>query len=318
MKKGIISYTHSNNLGDYIQALAAEEYLGGELMHFDRDSLHQDPGEPYQLLVNGWFMEQPTHWPPHPHFIPLFISFHLNPTAEKDMLTPAGVEYLRRHQPIGCRDYYTQNTLSQKGIETYFSACITLGLSKKKNKEKQAVSKAPILGVSAFDRLQTMGKPLNSKTSGIGHFIKARYNSYRYQKAKTRLDQFLQQTRLPVRYASQIIDDKKLNVEQRFQKAQEQLRAIAGAQLIITSRIHTALPAVALETPVLFLTDGLEHHNQSSRLDGLSQFFCCIDSKGLDKIKWDTLTNPTSHSPYVEKMKQKIQDFFAQTKKETN
>ncbi len=91
MKKGIISYTHSNNLGDYIQALAAEEYLRGELMHFDRDSLHQDPGEPYQLLVNGWFMEQPTHWPPHPHFIPLFISYHLNPTVEKEMLTPAGV-----------------------------------------------------------------------------------------------------------------------------------------------------------------------------------------------------------------------------------
>ena len=70
------------------------------------------------------------------------------------------------------------------------------------------------------------------------------------------MDQFLQETRLPVRYASQIIDDKKLNVEKRFQKAQEQLKAIAGAQLIITSRIHTALPAVALETPVLFLTDG--------------------------------------------------------------
>ena len=102
---------------------------------------------------------------------------------------------------------------------------------------------------------------LNSKTSG-GHFIKARYNSYRYQKAKTRLNQFLQQTRLPVRYASQIIDDKKLNVEQRFQKAQEQLKAIAEAQLIITSRIHTALP-VALETPVLFLTDGLEHRNKA-------------------------------------------------------
>ena len=148
--------------------------------------------------------------------------------------------------------------------------------------------------------------------------IRDRYNSYRYQKAKTRLDQFLQQTQLPVRYASQIIDDKKLNVEQRFQKAQEQLKAIAGAQLIITSRIHTALPAVALETPVLFLTDGLEHHNQSSRLDGLSQFFCCTDSKGLAKIKWDTLANPTTHSPYVEKMKQKIEAFFAQTKKESN
>ena len=116
-----------------------------------------------------------------------------------------------------------------------------------------------------------MGKPLNSKTSGIGHFIKARYNSYRYQ-SKNSFESFLQQTRLPVRYASQIIDDKKLNVEQRFQKAQEQLKAIAEAQLIITSRIHTALPAVALETPVLFLTDGLEHRNQSSRLDGLSQF----------------------------------------------
>ena len=51
------------------------------------------------------------------------------------MLTPAGVEYLRRISPLVVAIIIPKIYL-QKGIETYFSACITLGLSKKKNKEE--------------------------------------------------------------------------------------------------------------------------------------------------------------------------------------
>jgi hypothetical protein len=65
----------------------------------------------------------------------------------------------------------------------------------------------------------------------------------------------------------------------------------------------------------LFLTDGLEHSNQSSRLEGLSQFFTCISSNQLKTIDWETLENPQNPEPYVAKMKEKVNQFLETDKK---
>ena len=70
---------------------------------------------------------------------------------------------------------------------------------------------------------------------------------------------------------------------ERIKAAEDQLEAIANAKLVITSRIHTALPAAAFGTPVLFLSDGLDHPNQKSRLQGMESFFTIMNS---DKLKY--------------------------------
>lgn len=314
MKTGIISYITSDNLGDYIQTIAVEQLLREKATHFDREMLHLNPEKEYKLLINGWFMEQPTHWPPHPRFTPLFFSFHLNPTAEDHLLTPEGVAYFQKHQPIGCRDHYTRKKLQKHGIEAYFSACVTLGLSQSQLKTES--NKIPsILVMSAFERLESMGKALDRKSGGGWQRLKAAYNRFRFSKAHKRLNAFLNQVDAPVLYRSQILPPSSLTPGERFEKAQEQLAVIAQARLVITSRIHTALPAVAMGTPVLFLTDGLEHPNQSSRLEGLSQFFTCINSNQLKTIDWETLENPQNPEPYVAKMKEKVNQFLETDKK---
>lgn len=309
MKQAVISYQHSDNLGDYIQTLAAEQYLSGDMTRFDRDTLHIEPENEYKLLINGWFMEKPKNWPPHPKFKPLFLSFHLNPTAEKQMLNPEGVAYLKKHQPIGCRDKHTLRRLQSHGIEAYFTACLTLGLSLPTASSKQT-KKAPILVVSAFERLATMGKALDSKSKGVFQQLKAGYNRYRYKKAQQRLNTFLSRIENEVVYKSQIVTAKNTTSETLFQLAQSQLEAIAVARLVITSRIHTALPAVALGIPVVFLTDGLEHPNQKSRLEGMTSFFTCINSKELKSLQWEQLEATENHRPFVEKMQSEISTFF--------
>ena len=45
------------------------------------------------------------------------------------MLQGKNLEYLKEHEPIGCRDYYTVGLLKEKGIDAYFSGCMTLTLS---------------------------------------------------------------------------------------------------------------------------------------------------------------------------------------------
>jgi hypothetical protein len=80
--------------------------------------------------------------------------------------------------------------------------------------------------------------------------------------------------------------------------------------LVITSRIHSALPAVAFETPVLFISDGLEHINQKSRLQGMELFFPIINSKDLNKwiFKWP---NPAkSHLTFAKKLEKQMFHFI--------
>lgn len=47
------------------------------------------------------------------------------------MLTNHGVTYLKENEPIGCRDRYTLNLLRQRGIESWFTGCLTLTLGEK-------------------------------------------------------------------------------------------------------------------------------------------------------------------------------------------
>ena len=108
---------------------------------------------------------------------------------------------------------------------------------------------------------------------------------------------------------TQIIDVNKTSVLKREKLAHEQLFAIANSELVLTSRIHSALPSVALGVPTIFISDGLDHINQKSRLLGLGKFFKIINSKDLNKISNKNI-KLNNHKTFVEKMKMKINNFI--------
>lgn len=153
----------SRNVGDFIQSLASlghlvrrtnlqfvgnaelvsfvnglrplmkeERQLSGpastvHLLELQRDgNVYQSLPEPTWAFMFGWYMH-PTFvagfkFPFNPAIRPLFISFHMN---KPEMLTPQGVDYLRRYAPIGCRDWQTVALLTGFGIPAFFSGCIT-------------------------------------------------------------------------------------------------------------------------------------------------------------------------------------------------
>jgi hypothetical protein len=80
--------------------------------------------------------------------------------------------------------------------------------------------------------------------------------------------------------------------------------------MVITSRIHSALPAVAFGTPVLFLSDGLEHPNQKSRLEGLESFFRILNTEALVKES-NHIPNPTTIPVAIkERFEKEIRQFL--------
>jgi lipopolysaccharide biosynthesis glycosyltransferase/tetratricopeptide (TPR) repeat protein len=82
------------------------------------------------LPTFGWFCHPPFGAaPPLPfpdNVRPFFISFHLN---KPYLLTAEAIAYLKRFEPVGCRDWSTVYWLLNAGVEAFFSGCITLTLA---------------------------------------------------------------------------------------------------------------------------------------------------------------------------------------------
>jgi lipopolysaccharide biosynthesis glycosyltransferase/trans-aconitate methyltransferase len=97
----------------------------------DRDQLsHASIQEPTWVIANGWYLhpqEDGTFtFPPNEWVRPLFVSVHCQDPA---MLTPDSVLYFKRYAPIGCRDINTMRLMKSKGIQAYFSGCLTTTLT---------------------------------------------------------------------------------------------------------------------------------------------------------------------------------------------
>lgn len=162
---GIIVYKNSyiknesKNIGDYVQTLAQinqykkiieklsnvkyifDDFLkrvyrnnidGFEFIWICRDNMSKIydvfPKKIIYVIMNGWFINScdkngTIDWPPPPNIVPFFTSFHV---AHPKLLDDIYVDYYKKFEPIGCRDIGTMNKFVKKGINAYFSGCLTL------------------------------------------------------------------------------------------------------------------------------------------------------------------------------------------------
>jgi hypothetical protein len=277
---GALCYNNSYNLGDNIQTLAAIQYLPRVDVWIDRDTgdifdsdgqlveMNKPNQSKIKVIYNGWFDGQYCNFPP-PNFIdPLFISFHINETNHKidhkyDILEDhrlsfrsitLNTPYFEEHGPVGCRDLYTLDLLKKNNIDAYFSACLTLTLKKENYLDERPHGR--VLVVDAHIDCPSIYKTYIPSEIRLGNNIK---------------------------YITQGIEGALPSNSQKIELAKELLREIAASHLIITSRLHTALPAIAFHVPVIFMNNNL----QDVRFRGLLE---CpqVDLNGLyDSNKFD-------------------------------
>jgi len=232
-----LSYNNTHNIGDEIQTIAAMRFLPRVDAWVDRERLDEFRSwADHRIILNGWFLHQPEHWPPAKRLIPHIVSFHLTreiPGLNERKIAPhttvlgeQGVEYLRQHEPIGTRDLDTLGQLQSAGIKAYFSGCLTLTLS---------VDDAGSRGdtVYAVDVSDDVVSFLSRKCDG------------------------------PVVRLTHI--DTTPEGAVRMERAKALVRGYATARLVVTSRLHCALPCLALGTPVLFIETAADAY----RFDGL-------------------------------------------------
>ncbi|MCF6294471.1 MAG: polysaccharide pyruvyl transferase family protein [Flavobacteriaceae bacterium] len=276
MKYGLLKYDENKrffNVGDNIQSLAAKQFLPKVDVFLNRERLGKYKGEKTKLIANGWFTHNIHNWVPSDDIDPLFVSFHMNNTAAPFMLSSQGISYLKKHEPIGCRDQFTVDILKAKGIDAYFTGCLTLTLDTYKVDDSERNETIYIVdplynyprkekvfyNFKAFIRSILNGKILNlgKKDKHIKKFI---------DKELIKSAIFINQEPPSNTYTD----------EEKFEMAESLLKKYARAKLVITSRIHCALPCLALGTPVIFV-NGFDSFVDSCRFDGILDLFNRID-----------------------------------------
>lgn len=257
------------NVGDYIQSLAARQFLPRVDLYLNRDQLSQYKGEPVKLIMNSWFTHDPCNWIPSEDIDPLFVSFHVTSSRANLILSEKGINYLKKHSPIGCRDIYTRDLLQSKGIDAYFSGCLTLTLDSYKASEKERTSDIYIVDpLYTYPILKNIFRNYKRFLRGVQSG-----NLFRIEKIHKHLDLIISKDiQKDAIYTNQQLNGRGVSHDERFKIAENLLLKYARAKMVITSRIHCALPSLALETPTIYV-NGFTHHADSTRLSGLLELF---------------------------------------------
>ena len=180
--------------------------------------------------MNGWYLDNPRLFFPTDKINPFFIGFH----ATKEKVISNNAPYFKKHGPIGYRDQSTVRICHEYGIDAYFSGCLTLAFDENPMKDNEVYLVDVLNG---FDWNPINFKPMFSakQIHIVEHYF---------------------------------LKDRK-NLTKRLRHTKELLKKYAKARLVITSRLHCALPCRAFGTDVVFV-----HKNYTTdlRFTGLKKY----------------------------------------------
>jgi hypothetical protein len=271
----------SSNLGDDIQSIATMDLLDEISIQYSfvyRDLINGyffNPRTNNYIIFNGWFTNGygmdtyysvrddikssiKTTWPPKGNFKPILYSFHISEWGPKEnrQIHPSfledSLEFYKESKSVGCRDLHTLHILKQFDVNPYFSGCNTLTLNKSKyakvNADKNMILLVDIPEKYKENLIQQTSKLYNGEVGfqNLTHNISP--------------------------YSKDMID--------RFSLAKKHLEAFANAKLVFTSRLHVALPCLAMGTPVILVIDETELDN--SRFRDYIQYMNVITHQNID------------------------------------
>ncbi len=281
MKYGVVVFKKTANMGDDIQSYAASRFLPRVDYYIDRehiDSFYSEGGEPVAVIMGGWYNHSPLNWPPSPYIYPLLVSMHLTQNftfafADKKINSldnKVCKEWFKRFskpEGVGCRDFQTEQRLNALGIKTWWSGCITLTLEKFENVQNHGYIVCVDCSPEMICQIQ---RKTTKKILDVTHL---------YDCARP--------------------------LEERFDMVEELLKLYQGASLVVTSRLHAALPSTALGTPVLYVIN----EKTDDRFENYLSYFPCVNKTDVieGNIKYD-FDNPIAVKPGLIEIGKRLSD----------
>lgn len=230
MKFGLLYEYDTRNIGDDIQSYATRRFLPRVDYLVDRNHIDEfipETDEKVATIMNGWFLQYTLNWPPSPYIKPLPISMHFThkdwfwDTTDRDYhLQGYGLDYLKKIQPVGCRDSHTVKLLKGKGVKTEYTGCMTLTLQPFEGIQKQNYICAVDVSEEVINKIK---ETTDMEVKVITHIVPEDYY--------------------------------KLSWEERMENVEKLLKLYQGARAVISYRLHCSLPCLALGTPTILLNE---------------------------------------------------------------
>ena len=297
----------SVNIGDYVQSLAAKQFIPHVDQFIDRDSIKYYCGSSVKMIMNGWWTGLDGIEELSPQINPLFISYHID---SHHLVSSGQLKYLKKHEPIGCRDLATKEFLEKKGIKAYFSGCLTLslgrtyGIKESERQEKVIFNEVEMRKIPSLLNL----KKLFSK--GMKFSWRKRQDDLKINQLFTMLSGANEISRTNHQFPLGRTYD------EYFLEAELLLKEYARAKLVVTSRIHCALPCIGMGVPVLLVFEEFDKF----RYRGILEFMNFIGFSSNGALKYNltgmvsddmkmVLFAPNRHLECEEALVKKVQDF---------
>ena len=288
MKYGLITFKETENIGDDIQSYSAIRFLPQIDYYIERENMDLFvPKEKEQVitLMNGWFLHSKLNFQLSPYIYPVFISTHISGYEsggiKLEHLNDYSIENLKKYEPIGCRDTGTEKILMERDVKTYISGCLTLTIQ-----ADERIKKEDKICIVDIDK-------------EAEEYIKSNLSDERIIKHTHKLNK---------------TKNSGLSWKERFDNVRNLLDDYQSSKLVITSRLHCALPCLALGTPVLLLYDAKKAYTKDRLMD-YSKIVTSMSTKeflkrGIDIIK-EGITNPDDYLKIRKKIEKKTKELLS-------
>ena len=275
------------NIGDEMQGLAGIQFLPYVNAFIERDRLDivcltndlNCSNDEYVALsdvprykptkvtvfLNAWYASSTFVWPPPAEIDPILVAMHFEEGRKERIAKERS--YLVRNGLVGARDEDTDSFLSSHGINSVFAGCLTLTLHPLDPERKYATGEVLMVDVNEdiiADRL-----PSDVMHDGI---------------------------RLSHKLLNRSIAGDRV---WRYYHAFAALRRYSRAKVVITQRLHVALPSAAMGVPVVFLMSNMlpggGGKSAKSRIQGLDSIihtFDVSDPQAIDSLQNFDWKNP--------------------------
>lgn len=278
-------YTFSTeNIGDDIQAVAARRFLPRIDRYINRDLVGEwrnvNQQEKVRLITNGWYSQYPYSWPIRDKTIlPLYTSMYVEQSSSsvvEHFLSDESRDKFKQFGKIGARDESTLDFFRKNNIDAYLSGCLTLTLQRDANIKRQDF----IL--------------LTDVSQKVYEFVK-------------------ESTDRRVIYLTNASMTSHLSPEERLGIAEMYLYLYQSAHCVITERLHSTLPCLALETPTLLIRKANPVGGNKNRLSGLDTLVHCHSENefikgGVYDLEKPPL-NPEDYRKFREALIEKCETF---------
>lgn len=242
------------NIGDNMQTFAVDNLYRRmgiaeeEVIDINFADMKNYDGEEVILPMAGYashykrFEQLPTS----EKIIPYFIGFEMSDPSCDDI-----IPYLKKYEPIGCRDEATMSLLQSKGVEAYTSGCVTITFPKRVEEPQ----KFKAFFVDTSSKLeQYIPDNLRENCEYLKHEGELKTVPMTENERKE-------------------IDEVAVNMLKKYRDE---------ASLVVTSRLHAAAPCIALGIPTIIAIDNIDR-----RFSWLDKLVPIYDSEHYSEIDWN-------------------------------